>query len=158
MYSRQRGWCIQIVLNYDDCFARHEHRIRMGSYTGCQVSSPHRFLREESRNDFLGRKFADGRTPVRREVALDHRSRHEMDFRCKHVNYLEPVQTDGEEAPYSIFTELSFHSPPRIPLPSTPRWCASSMTHRRRWATFRSRSIGAWLRGMAAPQDSNRTG
>jgi hypothetical protein len=33
---------------------------------------------------------------------------------------------------------------PRIQLPSTPWWCAS----RRRWTTFRSRSICTWLRGI----------
>ncbi len=66
-------------------------------------------------NRFLGRKFADGRTPVRWEIALDPRGRNDMDFRCNHVNYLDQVQIDGEEeflfTPYSVFTVLSFQSP-----------------------------------------------
>jgi hypothetical protein len=65
--------------------------------------------------EFLGRKFALGRTPVRWEVILDPRGRDDVDFRCRHVNYLDRVQTQREEeflfTPYSVFTVRSFHQP-----------------------------------------------
>ena len=74
-------------------------------------------FKQQVANHFLGRKFALGKTPVRWEVVLDPRGRDGVAFRCRHVKYLDHTQIVGEEeflfTPYSVFTVLSFHQPPR---------------------------------------------
>jgi len=66
---------------------------------------------------FWYRKFDEGQTPVHWVIHLDPAGQHNLMKRCKHVNLVSGSNVDGEEeflfAPYSVFTVISVHVPPR---------------------------------------------